>query len=164
MFCRRSLTILGAALCAVAAYAQTNSGAINGRVVDPSGMAIPGAEVRLTNQVLKDTRAFTSTVTGDFVFTEVQPGAYSIAVKLEGFKQFEKTDIRLSASDRINVGEIRLQVGAVTESIEVKAVGAQVQTESAERSGLLDSKQIMQLMARGRDVMALLQLMPGVVE
>src|SRR3954447_12651772 len=153
-----------AALFAGAAYAQNSSGTISGRVVDSSGLAIAGAQVRLTHQIKKAPRPYTTTANGDFVFTEVQPGTYSIQVKMDGFKQFEQSDLQLSASDRVSVGEIRLQVGAVTESIEVKATGAQVQTESAERGGLLDSKQVMELGVRGRDVMALLQTMPGVVD
>ena len=113
------LSILSA-LLAVCAYGQTSTGAISGRVVDASGLAIPGAQVRLTNQVLKDTRSFTSNTSGDFVFIEVQPGTYTIQVKMDGFKQFEKTDLQLSASDRLSVGDIQLQVGAVTESVEVR--------------------------------------------
>jgi hypothetical protein len=161
---RVTVSIVTAALFAAAAHAQTSSGAISGRVVDSTGLPVAGAQVRLVNQVLKDARTFTSTAGGDFVFTEVQPGTYSISVKMDGFKQFEQTDLQLSANDRLAIGDLKLQVGAVTESIEVKATGAQVQTESAERSGLLDSKQVMELMARGRDVMALLQTMPGVVD
>jgi hypothetical protein len=158
------LTMWTAAILTAAAYGQTSSGAISGRVVDSSGLPVSGADVRLTNQVLKDSRAFTTIATGDFVFTEVQPGTYSIQVKMAGFKQFEKSDLQLSANDRLSTGEIRLEVGAVTESIEVRATGAQVQTESADRTGLLDNKQVMELSARGRDVMALLQTMPGVVD
>ena len=68
-----------------------------------------------------------------------------------------------TASSRVSTGDLKLQIGAVTETVEVKTEGAQVQTESAERTGLLDNKQIMDLMARGRDVMALLTILPGVV-
>jgi len=58
---------------------------------------------------------------------------------------------------------VQLQIGAVTETVEVKSEGATIQVASGERSALLDSKQITDLMARGRDVMALLQILPGVV-
>jgi hypothetical protein len=143
---------------------QSSSGTISGRVLDPSGQSVAGAVVRLTNQLLKDSRAFTTTAAGDFVFSDAQPGTYSIQVKMQGFKQFEQTNIELTASDRVSVGDLKLQIGSVTETMEVRSSGAQVQTASAERSGLLDSKQITDLMARGRDVMALLQTMPGVVD
>ncbi len=87
-----------------------------------------------------------------------------MSVKAAGFKQYEKRDLRLPASDRLDISDIQLQVGAVIEVVEVKAEGAQVQTASAERSGLLDSKEITDLMSRGRDVMSLLQVLPGVVD
>ena len=104
-------------------------------MLDPSGEAIAGAEARLVNQVSKDTRIFSTSVTGDFVFADVQPGTYTIQVKVSGFKQFEKSNIELTSNDSISAGELKLQIGAVTETVEVKAEGAQVQTASAERSG-----------------------------
>ena len=83
---------------------------------------------------------------------------------MKGFKQFQKTDIPITANQAFNAGDLRLDVGATSETVEVKAEGEQVQSTSAERSGLFDSKQMMDLQARGRDVMALLQvMMPGVV-
>src|SRR5215831_4213002 len=97
----KALSLCSAALFAIAAYGQTSTGAISGRVVDVTGLVIAGADVRLTNQVLKDTREFTTTATGEFVFTEVQPGAYTIQVKMNGFKQYEQTDLQLSANDRL---------------------------------------------------------------
>src|SRR4051812_13483588 len=101
--------LVAATLFTATASAQNSNGAISGRVVDSTGLAIAGAQVRLTNQILKDTRANTSSATGEFVFTEVQPGTYSIQVKMDGFKQFEQSDLQLSSSDRLSVGEIRLQ-------------------------------------------------------
>src|SRR5262249_447952 len=62
------------------------------------------------------------------------------------------------------VGELRLEVGTITEKVEVTAQGAAIQTESSERSALIDSRQISELMAKGRDPMALLQLLPGAVD
>lgn len=143
--------------------AQTSSGTISGRVVDPSGAAVPGAEVRLVNQATNAARVLTTTESGDFVITEVQPGTFTLTVKAAGFKQHEQKDLHLSASDRISTGDLLLQVGAVSEVVEVRAEGAQVQTASGEQSSLLDSKQITDLMSRGRDVMSLLQILPGVV-
>jgi hypothetical protein len=161
---RRVLTVLSAFLFSAGILcAQSSTGTISGRVVDTSGATIAGAEVHVVNQVDKSARAFTTTSGGDFVFTNVEPGAYTVTVKMQGFKQFEKTDLQLTASATLNVGDVSLTVGAISETVEVKAQGEQVESASAERSGLLDSKQIMELQARGRDVMALLQVMPGVV-
>jgi hypothetical protein len=148
---------------AVSSWAQTSSGTIAGRVLDPTAAAIAGAEVQLVNQATRDSRSLITTASGDFVFTNVQPGTFNLTVKAAGFKQYEQKDLHLAASENISTGELRLQVGELSETIEVTAMGATVQGASSERSALLDSKQITNLMARGRDVMALLQLLPGVV-
>lgn len=161
---RSLMAVCAIALLSAPALAQTSSGAITGRVVDASGGAVAGAEVRVINQVDRNTRSFTTTASGDFVFPDLDPGTYTVSVKAAGFKQYDKTDLHLAASDRLAAGDLQLQLGAVTETVEVKSEVARVATASAERSGLLDSTQLANLMARGRDVMALLQLMPGVVD
>ncbi|HTP33185.1 MAG TPA: carboxypeptidase regulatory-like domain-containing protein [Candidatus Acidoferrales bacterium] len=146
------------------AFAQSSSGTISGRVVDSTGASIAAAEVHVINQVDQNTRTFTSTPAGEFVFPNLEPGAYTVTVKAAGFKQYEKKDITLNALDRLAIGDLKLEVGAISETVEVTGQVAQIQTASAERSGVLDNKQVMDLMARGRDVMALLQILPGVVD
>src|SRR5205085_10943203 len=79
-------------------------------------------------------------------------------------KQSEKRDLALNANDRLSIGDLKLEVGAITETVEVVSQATPIQTASAERSGLLDNKQIMELTSRGRDVMSLLQTLPGVVD
>ena len=164
--CLRSHLAFAAAfaLCAASLFGQSSSATISGRVVDASGAAVAGAEVHVINQVDKNTRMFSTTTTGDFLFPNLEPGTYTITAKATGFKQYERKDLILSASDRLATGDLKLEVGAITETVEVVSQAAPVQTASAERSGLLDSKQVMELMARGRDVMALLQILPGAVD
>src|SRR6202023_2884798 len=72
------------------AIAQTTSGQISGRVVDPDGQPIPGAEVTLTNQLTKDQRVQNTETSGDFVFASVQPGTFSITVTAPAFKTLTK--------------------------------------------------------------------------
>ncbi len=153
------LTLLA---CAIA-WAQSSSGTITGRVLDPAGAVVAGSEVRIQNEIQKDIRTFLTSQNGIFTFVDVQPGTYTLTVKSPGFKQFEKRGLLLNSSDSLSAGDIRLQIGSNAETVEVTADLAVVQTASAERSSLLDSKQLMELSARGRDVMALLQVMPGVV-
>src|SRR5215467_11665215 len=90
-------------LLAAQAFGQSSSGTISGRVVDTSGASVAGAEVRVVNQVDQNTRLFTTTSTGEFLFPNLEPGAYTIAAKAAGFKQYEKKDLQLSASDRLSV-------------------------------------------------------------
>jgi hypothetical protein len=97
-------------------------------------------------------------------FASVQPGTFSVSVRSPGFKQFDKKDLRLSASERLSAGTLKLDVGSATQTVTVTAEQTQVQTQSAERSALLDDKEISGLMSQGRDVLALVRLLPGVVK
>ena len=124
------------------ALAQSSSGTVTGRVVDASGAAIAGADVKLINQATKDIRKLTSGADGGFVFSSVPPGAFSLTVQSSGFKLLEKTNLNLAPSERLATGDLRLDVGTVSETVEVTSQGAAIQTESSERSALIDSRQI----------------------
>src|SRR5213593_1655597 len=102
-----------------AAGAPSSSGTIVGRVLDGQGEAVPGATVTLTKPDTRETRTFTTDVDGEFVFASVQPGVYDVAVDLQGFKRAEKTGLALSSSERLSAGDFRLEVGGVSESVEV---------------------------------------------
>jgi len=144
--------------------AQTTSGEIRGRVVDSADAALAGADVTLTNELTGEHLTTTTSSSGDFIFVGLQPGLFSVSAKAPGFKQFDKRDLRLSASERLSAGTLKLQVGAVTQTMTVTAEATPLQTESSERSALLDSKEISTLMTPGRDVLALTRLLPGVVK
>jgi Carboxypeptidase regulatory-like domain len=78
------------------AGAQTSSGQISGKIVDPAGASIANAPVRLTNQLTGEVREAKTVSSGEFVFAGVQPGTFSISVSARGFKTFEEHDLRLS--------------------------------------------------------------------
>ena len=84
-------------------------------------------------------------------------------VEAQGFKRYERTGIQVSASERVSVGLIQLEVGAMTESVTVSGEATPVQTASNERSAMLNDQQMNMLMARGRDYTGLLKTLPGVV-
>jgi hypothetical protein len=125
------------------------------------GWANPG--LTLTNQSTGENRSASTYVNGNFVIASVQPGTYKLRVHTDGFKEREKTGLVLTASERLSAGTLTLAVGTVMESIEVTAETTPVQTASQERSSLLNDKQMETLMARGRDFMGLLRVLPGVV-
>jgi len=143
--------------------AQTVSGTISGTVADPSGLAVPNATVTLTNSNTGVKVVQTTGANGEFTFTAVLPGRYSVTAEMTGFKKVEKTDLNLSAAERLSAGTFALEVGEITQSVSVDASGTPVQVASEDRSGLLTSAQIDTLMARGRDFLSLLRVMPGVV-
>ena len=146
------------------AFAQTSTGEITGVVLDPASQVIAGADVTLINQDTGEQRVIKTDNSGLFVFPAIQPGNYTISIENKGFKEYVKRDIHLSASERLSAGNLKLQVGSVTETVEVTAQGAPVQTASSERSALLDGNEISNLMTPGRDVLALVRVLPGVVK
>ncbi|MCS7314727.1 MAG: carboxypeptidase regulatory-like domain-containing protein [Bryobacterales bacterium] len=141
---------------------QTTTGIVSGRVVDPQGHAVPGAEVSLTQETTGVRRSTATDATGDFVFPSVLPGRYSISVNAQGFKRLEKKGYTLTAFERLSVGTLTLEVGSLTESITVTAEAPPIQTASQERSAVLNDKQMSYLSTPGRDFMNLLKVLPGV--
>jgi hypothetical protein len=150
-------------LISLTASAQTVSGYLSGSVVDASGLPVPGAVVTLTNEATGERRTQNSSSTGDFIFSAVLPGRYTVAVEAKGFKRVEKQNLNITASERLAAGQFTLEVGAVTEAITVTAEGTPVQTASPERSAVLTNSQVSTLMVRGRDFFTLVKVLPGVV-
>jgi hypothetical protein len=156
-----TVTVLLGSL-AVSTRAQTISGIISGRVVDPSGAVIPGASVRLVQQstgVAVTTKVLSD---GNFTFPAVQPGTYFIDVLAHGFKELIKRNLVLTANERLSAGTLALQVGSVSQSVTVTSAVTPVNTTSAETSGELDVHQLDSELAEGRDFMAMLRTIPGV--
>ena len=150
-------------VCATFASAQTVSGSVTGIAIDPSSLPIAGATVTLTSS---DTGVKTVQKTGssgDFTFAAVLPGKYAVMVEMTGFKKVEKTDLNVTAAERLSAGEFKLPVGDIADAVTVDASGTPVQTTTEDRSAVLTSAQLSELMARGRDFLSLLRVMPGVV-
>jgi hypothetical protein len=161
------LVAIAASLLALAALplsAQTISAALSGHVVDQSKAAVPNATVRLMEEETHVALTTHTNSTGDFVFTNVEPGAYRVVVTAQGYKALQKLHLVLSANVNLSAGTFVLPVGSVTQSVTVSAAVTPLQTTSSERSGTLDTKQIDNLLAVGRDVMSMTKVIPGVVE
>lgn len=145
-------------------YAQGLTGSISGNISDPSGAPIGGAELQLTNVLTGQTRQGASDNSGDFVFTQLLPGTFKVSVSAKGFKRYEQTDIVLTATERVVLRRVELQLGEIAQTIEVRAETARLQTQSAERSGLISLEQTQNVPLKGRDYLGLVKLLPGVVD
>jgi hypothetical protein len=141
---------------------QTVSGSISGTVVDSGGNVIPAASVKLISERTGEERTSTTNETGDFVFPALQPGSYSVVVEVNGFRPLKKTGNALSAAERLSVGNLTLTIGAVSESVTIEAQAVTVQTSSTEHSALIGTRQLEQVSIRGRDVVSMLRILPGV--
>src|SRR5215510_11115864 len=162
--CQRLIwpALLCVLLCVQYGGAQTVTGAVSGTIVDGSGNAVAGATVRLINERTNDARVLTANESGDFRFTAVLPGIYTIKVEQKGFSALERRGNVLTANERLAVGELAMKVGELSETVTTVAEGTPVQTESTEHSALLSSKQLELISQRGRDVTTLLKILPGV--
>src|SRR5205823_439231 len=159
----RTVALLAFACMTTMCTAQTSSGTVTGHVIDPSESVVVGAEVDLLNQKTGVLTATKVRSNGDFTFADVQPGTFTVIVKAKGFKEFRQVDLTLNGSQVLSAGTITLQLGEVSESVTVSAEITPLQSGSSERSGVLDNKQLENLLAIGRDSMALVRTMPGVV-
>jgi len=138
------------------------TGDVSGTVQDSSGAVIPGVNIALSSAETGALRKVSSSANGDFVLTALRPGNYDLKVEKAGFQTYEQKGIIVTANQRVALGVIQLTVGQVTQSIEVTAQRVAVNTESADAVNLLSSIQVTDLGIKGRDVMQLLRVLPGV--
>lgn len=143
---------------------QGLTGQLSGSVVDPSGAAVANADVQIANSQTGQTRSTKSDNQGHFVFTELLPGAFTLAISAAGFKKYEQQEISVTATERVTLPPIAMQVGALTETVSVTGEAAAVQTESAERSGLITTRQMQELPLKGRSYMGTVKFLPGVID
>lgn len=143
---------------------QGLTGQISGSLADPSGAPVGNASVTLNNTQTGESRSVKTNSDGSFVFTELLPGNFSLKTDAAGFKSYQQTGINVSATERVTLPAISLQVGEVSETISVSGQVTGVQTQSAERSGLITSREMRELPLKGRDYLATVRLLPGVVD
>lgn len=153
--------LLGSFL-ALRTSAQTVTGQISGTVTDPSGAVIAGAKVTLTGGTTAAQRETTTEGSGVFIFPELVPGTYQVAISASGFQAYTQKDIVVGASERVSLHEIQMSVGNLSTEVTVTANEAHVQTDSSDHSGLLTQTQYQNVPTRGRNYLDYLRLLPGV--
>lgn len=116
---RRSLVaVLSVLLLSAAAFSQEFRGTISGLVNDPSGAAIPGAKIVVTEVRTGTVTQTTSDSGGQYTVPFLLPGQYTVSAQVQGFKEFLRKEINLGSGDH-PVIDIRLEVGDTSQSIEV---------------------------------------------
>ncbi|MEI9970750.1 MAG: carboxypeptidase regulatory-like domain-containing protein [Ignavibacteriota bacterium] len=146
----------------IASYAQTITGSISGRVIDQQQAAISNAAIIVTNASKGTAMSTKSGANGEFLAAGLFPGTYAVTVEAKGFKKLTRTDIPLNANDKVAIGDLIVEVGAVTDSVEVTAMAALLQTQSAERSDSVVGKQVQNIEVNGRNALDMVKLVPGV--
>jgi len=148
------------ALGLATAFGQVQSGTIVGTVTDQVGAAVAGAKVTLVNEGTKFTRVVDTGATGQYVATSVPTGNYTITTEMQGFQKLVTSGLQLTAADTLTVN-LRLQVGNVQETIEVKETAPLLQSQTAAVSSLVTNQQMVEMPLNGRTFTALLKLSPG---
>ncbi|MFP5227305.1 MAG: carboxypeptidase regulatory-like domain-containing protein [Acidobacteriota bacterium] len=160
---RQSLCLLLLAflpLCAI--MAQSTSAVISGLVADPSGRAIPGAEIEVVNNATGVRRTSTTNSDGIYEIPNLPPGIYRLQVSKRGFKTLLKPGIVLRTEDALAIN-FTLPVGATIETVTVEGGDSSLNTQSASVSTVIDHQFVENLPLNGRSFNTLLQLTPGVV-
>ena len=122
-----------AVACFHSALAQTTFGSITGVVTDPSGAAVPNAQVTAVNQDTGFTRRQTTAVTGVFTVPDLVPGTYRVTVEGKGFNSQEKQSILLDANHVVTV-DFQLSVGVATTQVDVQGTVPIITTETSSTS------------------------------
>jgi Carboxypeptidase regulatory-like domain len=144
------------------APAQETTGSISGTITDPSGAAIKGATVVLTNTDRgQDVRTLTTNSSGFYTGTSLPLGTYTVKVSMNGFKTEAVTGLVLHANDALTVNRTMV-VGDVTETVTVTAGQVQLNLENGMSQGLINGTQIRELSLNNRNYEQLLLLQPGV--
>jgi hypothetical protein len=148
-------------ICAAAMMAQTSQGRILGTVTDASGAVVTRAKVTITNTATNVARVLQTNGAGEYAAPSLEPGNYRIAAEAAGFKKAVSTPVLLEVSREVRV-DMKLQPGAISETMEVTAEGALADTTDSTLNGVLSNKAINELPLQGRDFQNLLPLHPGV--
>jgi hypothetical protein len=149
------------ALAAYTVFAQvTTTGRIAGTVQDPSGAAIPRAELRLQNQATRVSLTAISAEDGGFVFPTVEPGTYDLTATAAGFETAVYRGIIVNAA-RTTDQPVSLKVGEVTQTVEVSGAAPVLQASSIAVSGTVGQKYLQDLPLPGRDTLPFTLLSAG---
>jgi len=144
----------------VLAQTTVGTGSIQGTVTDPSGAVVSGAKVTITIKATGSVISTTTNSAGAYSSGALVPGNYVVRVEARGFKTTQ-LPLTVLVSNTAN-GNVKLEVGQTSETVEVQASAVQVNTEQATVQGVLTSAQIDNLPVNGRNFLDLAQLEPGV--
>lgn len=161
LFLSRAASVAALLVAAPMLFAQIDSGSIVGRVTDPSGAAIAGAAITVTNAATGVTVSTKTNEGGQYQLTALPPGNYSVKATAAGFTSQVRNNIELDVQSRPSI-DFGLSVGQVSEVVEIKATSPLLQTQSADVGAVVQSQQIVDLPLNGRRYSDLALLEAGI--
>jgi trimeric autotransporter adhesin len=154
--------LAGLLLVAGFAPAQSYYGGLRGAVADQNGGAVPNAKVSLINEGTAAVRSALSTSGGEFVFSEVIPATYTLSAESPGFKKFERKGVVVGTQAQVSI-DVNLEVGQVTESVQVTEQVPLVESANASQGQVLDNQKLTELPNLGRNPFMLSKLVQNVM-
>src|SRR5512139_51278 len=155
------LLLLVALISPASAVAQTSMGGVNGTVTDSTGGLVPTATVTLVSEATNVQSVRHTNQNGYFVFVNVRPGPYTLTVEFAGMKTVRVSRFVVGVNETLT-RNVSLEVGAVSEVVEVTAQSELLQTSGAELGNVIEEKVIEAMPLQGRNFTQLLVLTPGV--
>jgi hypothetical protein len=144
------------------ARAQSTYGTVDGTALDSSGAAVAGAQVTLTNVGTQEKRVQNTGNEGLYKFVNLAPGEYRIDIEKAGFKHFTRTNVEVQVQQDTHI-DASLQVGQVSESVEVTAETPLLQPETSSLGTVVDTRAATELPLNGRNIFNLTTITPSVV-
>lgn len=155
------------ALCAAAmslpGWAQDTTATILGNVTDPSGASVPKAQVTVTNTQTNVSVVTETTESGAYTVPNLNPGTYSITIKMQGFQTASLPNLAVSAGDRRRA-DAGLAIGAASETVEITTTAPVLQTDSSTIGSNVSQRAVQDLPLNGRNYINLVQITPGATE
>src|SRR5262249_32743678 len=132
---------LGASLCAIpsSASAQAVTGTLLGNITDSSGAAVPGVTVTATEVETNVSRSTVSKEAGHYSFPSMRNGKYTVSAELQGFKKVSRANVEVDVNTTVRI-DMTLEVGAITEAVNVSAESPVLQTDRTDTGRIIESK------------------------
>jgi carboxypeptidase family protein len=157
---QRLAGVVGMLLYGSLAFGQVSSGAILGTGSDPSGALIPGIQITVTNLGTNQVRETVTNETGNYRVEPLQPGRYTVSAELPGFKKEVRSNVQVEIDARVRI-DFAMQVGGVTEVVDVVGVAPIVQSDDSQIGQVIEQRKIEELPLNGRNFSQLAYISPG---
>jgi hypothetical protein len=145
------------------AFGQVDQGSINGTVKDTSGGSIAGASVTLTNEDTGVTQTMTTNSNGEYIFSPIKIGRYSIMAEFRGFQKVQQKNVTVDVQQKV-LADITLPAGAASETVVVNEAPPALQTQDASVGQVIQEREVKSLPLNGRNFTFLAQLSAGVTQ
>src|SRR5215469_11443803 len=140
---------------------MAGTGTVSGTVTDPSGAAVIGATVTLTDTATNSARTAVTNDAGRYLFSNVQPGTYDVTINQSGFRQARIVRQVVNVGSEVTAN-IKMELGVVTQTVEITATNSELQTMNATVGQTISGVALNSLPTTGRDVSTFVTLQPGV--